>query len=390
MKNNSNTLSILIPDGETTLLSNVVHSLSLVRNIKIYVLSSHKKKYFKYSIDNNCLKHSRFIERFIYYKSSTPEYWIEKIDETVEAFNIDLIMPIFDVSTSKILKYKSLLKNESKLCNLTDVGNYETALRKDLLYKFLKSNNLSCPESIIIDTKSNYEVENLSFPLVAKPTFGFNGGMGVRFIKSKKELLEYLDVNKTNDPILLQKFIEGFDVTCNVLCKNGDIQAYTMQKAALVKSVKVTPQHEFSFFNDDALLRLMKDLMKALKWSGVANIDFRFDKEDNTYKVIEINPRFWLNTEASALVGVNFPYLYCLSTLNQKFEFTPVKTGAFLHLKALVKRFQRNPFLIFRISYLYTNTPIRFIIKDPFVLWCKFMWRTNNIISSKILKKKTS
>ena len=187
-----------------------------------------------------------------------------------------------------------------------------------------------------------------------------------------------------------QKFIEGFDVTCNVLCKNGDIQAYTMQKAALMKSVKVTPQHEFSFFNDDDLLGLMKDLMKALKWSGVANIDFRFDKKDNTYKVIEINPRFWLNTEASALVGVNFPYLYCLSTLNEKIEFTPVNKGDFLHLKALVKRLQRNPFLIFRINYLYSNTPIRFIIKDPFVLWCKFMWRTNNIISSKILRKKTS
>ena len=162
-----------------------------------------------------------------------------------------------------------------------------------------------------------------------------------------------------------------------------------MQKGVLVKDVKVTPQYEFSFFHDEVLLLLMKNLMKALNWSGVANIDFRFDKTDSTYKVIEINPRFWLNTEASALAGVNFPYLYCLSSLNKKIDFTPVKSGVFLHLKSLIKRFQRNPLLVFKINFLLNNTPFRFIIKDPLVLWCKFIWRTNNVISSKILKRKT-
>lgn len=390
MKNNSKTLSILIPDGETTLLSNVVHSLSLIAHVKIFVLSSHKRRYFKYSIDNNCFKYSGFIEKFIYYENTTPEEWIDKIDATVEDYSIDLIMPIFDVSTKRILEHQNNLKNRSKLSSLSSLSNFETALRKDLLYLFLKSNNLPCPESVIVDSRFKNDFVNLDFPLVAKPTYGFNGGMGVKLVNDKNELLNYINAIKTDNPILLQKFIEGFDVTCNVLCKNGDIQAYTMQKAAIIKSVKVTPQFEFSFFNDKALLGLMKDLMKALNWSGVANIDFRFDETDNTYKVIEINPRFWLNTEASALAGVNFPYLYCLSTLNNKIEFNPVESGTFLHLKALVKRLQRNPLLIFKVNFLIKNTPFGFIIKDPLVLWCKFIWRTNNIISSKILKRKSA
>ncbi|MCB0399522.1 MAG: ATP-grasp domain-containing protein [Winogradskyella sp.] len=390
MKNNSSTFSILIPDGETTLLSNVVHSLSLIGHVKIYVLSSHKRRYFKYSIDNNCFKHSRFIEKFIYYQNTTVDEWLNKIDNAVEAFGIDLVMPIFDVSTIKILNHQDKLKSKPKLCYLSSLTDFETALRKDLLYLFLRSNNLPCPDSIIVDSKYEYNSVNIHFPVIAKPTFGFNGGMGVRLVKEDKELLEYINTNKNDSPILIQKFIEGFDVTSNVLCKNGEILAYTMQRTVLAETVKVTPQHEFSFFHDEALLTLMKDLMKGLNWSGVANIDFRFDTTDNTYKVIEINPRFWLNTEASALAGVNFPYMYCLSTLGKNIEFTPVKSGTFLHLKALVKHLQRNPFLIFKISYLFNNTPFRFIIKDPLVVWCKFMWRTNNIISSKILKRKTS
>lgn len=390
MKNSHNTFSILIPDGETTLLSNVVYSLSLVRDVKIYVMSSHKRKYFRYSIDNSCFKYSRFIEKFIYYENTSIEDWIYKIDTTAETYGIDLIMPIFDVSTKKILEHLKLLKNKSKLCNLTSLTNYETALRKDFLYLFLKSNKLPCPDSIIVDSKFDFNIQKIDFPLVAKPTYGFNGGMGVKLVKNEEELRKYIGAISTDKPILLQKFIEGFDVTCNVLCENGEIKAYTMQKGVLVKDVKVTPQYEFSFFHDEVLLLLMKNLMKALNWSGVANIDFRFDKTDSTYKVIEINPRFWLNTEASALAGVNFPYLYCLSSLNKKIDFTPVKSGVFLHLKSLIKRFQRNPLLVLKINFLLNNTPFRFIIKDPLVLWCKFIWRTNNVISSKILKKKMS
>lgn len=390
MKNSPNTFSILIPDGETTLLSNVVHSLSLIKGVKIYVLSSHKKKYFKYSIDNSCFKHSRFIEKFIHYKNTTTQDWINRIDDTVETYNIDLILPIFDVSTKRILEHLSLLRNTSKLCALSDLNDFETAIRKDLLFLFLKSKNLPCPDGIIVDSAFNIEATDINFPIVAKPTYGFNGGMGVKLLKNKEELREYISTSKSEDPILLQKFIKGFDVTCNVFCDNGDIKAYTMQKAAMVKNVKVTPQFEFNFFHDEALLELMMNLMKGLNWSGVANIDFRFDEADNTYKIIEINPRFWLNTEASALAGVNFPYLYCLSALNKDIEFKPVKEGVFLHLKALVKHLQRNPFLIFKINYLFNNTPFRFIIKDPLVVWCKFVWRSNNIISSKILKRKPS
>ncbi|WP_299526130.1 ATP-grasp domain-containing protein [Winogradskyella sp.] len=389
MKSNLKNISILIPDGETTLLSHVVYSLALIKYIKIYVLSSHKTGYFEYSLDNNCFKHSRFIEKFVYYEKTTTEAWINKIDNTVEVYDIDLIMPIFDLSTDKLLKHIDLLKSRTKLCYLSSHTNFETALRKDLLCLFLKSNHLPCPDSIIVSSKFEYEAVDIDFPIVAKPTYGFEGGMGVKLVSNKEELLNYIKINKTDSPLLLQEFVEGFDVSCNVLCKKGKLLAYTMQKGiTMAKGIKVTPQHEFKFFHDDTLLGLMEDLMKSLNWSGVANIDFRFDQTNTVYKVIEINPRFWLNTEASALAGVNFPYLYCLSTLNRSIEFIPVKKGTFLHLKALAKRLKRKPFFIFKFNYLLNNTPFIFIIKDPIVIWCKFIWRTNNIISSKFLKKK--
>lgn len=384
-------ISVLIPDGETTLLSNVVHSLSLIKSIKIYVISSHKRQYLKYTItSNSCFKHSRFIEKYVYFENTSTEAWLDKIDRTVEDYGIDLIMPIFDVTTKRILEHKHQLKHKSKLCYLSHLTDFETALRKDLLYKFLTAKNLPRPESIVVDTTQNVDFSTIKFPIVGKPSFGYQGGMRVSLLKNKDALNTYLASVKTDYPILLQQYIKGFDVSCNVLCNNGKIQAYTMQKANNLDEIQLTPQHEFTFFYDEALLELMKTLMKALNWSGVANIDFRYDQTDNLYKVIEINPRFWLNTEASALAGVNFPYLYCLMSLNKPLEFIPVKEGKFLHLKVLVKRLFRNPFLIFKFSFLRKHTPFRFVIKDPVVLWYKFIWRTNNKLSSKGYKSKSS
>jgi D-aspartate ligase len=390
MKNNHKSFSILIPDGETTLLSNVVYSLSLIKGVKIFVLSAHKGKFFSYSTDNSCFKYSRLIDKFIHCPNTKDIEWLNKIDTIVDKYNIDLIMPIFDISTLYILKESHNLRNRAKLCLLSDKSNFEKALRKDLLYEFLILKSLPCPKSKVIDLELNYDRLDLDFPLIAKPAFGYNGGMGVKLIKDDKQLLNYLNLKKTDTAILLQEFIEGYDVTCNVLCQKGEIQAYTMQRSVVERDLKVTPQYEFRFFHDENLLKLMKDLMNGLNWSGVANLDFRFDRRDKSYKVIEINPRFWLNTEASALAGVNFPYLYCLSTLNETIDFKPIKNGSFLHLKALAIRLQTNPFFIFKINFLLKNTPFKFVVKDPLVLWCKFLWRTNNIISSKILKKKTS
>lgn len=391
MKDNSISFSVLVPDGEATLISSVVNSLSLMKSIKIYVLSSHTNKFLKPSNNNSCcLKYSRFIEKYIYYPVSTDSEWVSKIDDIVDIYSIDFVIPVIDKTIKRIIYNKHLFRNKSKLCILPEISSLELARDKGLLSRHLKSNNIPSPKSEIIFISSKNYDSQLDFPLIVKPTTNTQGGLGVFLLKNRNEFIKYLESNKKYDTILLQEFVDGYDVTCNVLCEKGEILAHTMQKVAVVKGVKVTPQYEFSFFHDNDLLTIMKDLMKSLNWSGVANIDFRYDNNVDSYKVIEINPRFWFNTEASAIVGVNFPYMYCLSSMQNKIEFKAVDNIRFINMDGLLKRILYNPFFIFKINFIYNNTPIRFAIKDPLVVLCKFMWRTNNIISSKILKRKPS
>ena len=50
-------------------------------------------------------------------------------------------------------------------------------------------------------------------------------------------------------------------------------------------------------------------LLKALNWTGVAMVEFKIDRRDNTAKLMELNGRFWGSLQLAIDAGVDFPYL---------------------------------------------------------------------------------
>ena len=76
-------------------------------------------------------------------------------------------------------------------------------------------------------------------------------------------------------------------------------------------------------------------LLKALKWHGVAMVEYKYDDNDNLPKVMEINARFWGSLQLAIDAGVDFPYmLYRLideGDVEKQFGYrTGVKTRWFL------------------------------------------------------------
>lgn len=50
-------------------------------------------------------------------------------------------------------------------------------------------------------------------------------------------------------------------------------------------------------------------LLDSLNWRGVAMVEFRLDRSDNQFKLMEINPRFWGSLPLPIMAGVDFPLL---------------------------------------------------------------------------------
>jgi predicted ATP-grasp superfamily ATP-dependent carboligase len=66
------------------------------------------------------------------------------------------------------------------------------------------------------------------------------------------------------------------------------------------------------------LVRMSVRLLEAMKWRGIAMVEWKVDPRDGTPKLMEINPRFWGSLELAVRSGVDFPALYARAALGHE------------------------------------------------------------------------
>ena len=49
--------------------------------------------------------------------------------------------------------------------------------------------------------------------------------------------------------------------------------------------------------------------LKALDYSGIAEVEFKFDERDRRYKILDVNARTWTWAALGGAAGVDFPYM---------------------------------------------------------------------------------
>lgn len=371
-------ISVLIPDGESHLLIFVVNSLSQIKGIKIHVMSN---------VKFISMRSSRYIDSFSYYpKTENEQQWITNVNNEITKHKIDLVMPIFEDGIETIIKHKRSFVGE-KICLLPDLVNFGKARNKWLLTQHLLLNNIPFPKSVLYSPNESLSLENLRFPIISKPIIGSGGGDGVCLLQNREELESYLLSKKFDDAQIIQEYVKGYDIGCSVLCKSGNILAFTIQKATMLNSNPFKPLLGVEFVYEEDLYAIVERLMKSLNWYGVAHIDLKYDVENKTFKVIEVNTRFWGSLDASLIAGVNFPHLYCLASSNEPFEIPQYKNINYLNLKGLTKTLIKDKSLLFDFNFIMKNTPVGFALKDPLPIIFKYMVLSKNIFFVKLKAK---
>jgi predicted ATP-grasp superfamily ATP-dependent carboligase len=75
---------------------------------------------------------------------------------------------------------------------------------------------------------------------------------------------------------------------------------------------------------DPEVLEHAERILEALKWHGVAMVEFKRDASDGVSKLLEINGRFWGSLQLAVDAGVNFPYLLYRLAIEGDIEPVPV------------------------------------------------------------------
>jgi len=71
-----------------------------------------------------------------------------------------------------------------------------------------------------------------------------------------------------------------------------------------------------SVHNEEAT-RLALDFLRGLGYRGVCEIEFKRDARSGQYKLIELNPRFWIQDIQATHAGVNFPLIQYMDLTGQ-------------------------------------------------------------------------
>jgi D-aspartate ligase len=310
-------INVLIPDGEFGNTRQVLFCLSNSKDYQISILSNRNTDFIKYS---------RYCKKFyVADETAFGDKRLKNIIDIIEKDCIDILFPTFVPCCQLVIEHIEALKSITGVILLPDLQNYNIAANKDLFGKFCLANNIATPKtSGLHDLSILDEISNYRFPVLLKPSDG-DGGIGIMKFNQAVELKLYIENNLEHirNKYILQEFIEAIEIDANILCVEGEILTYTIQKGF------IPPNRPFSFSKGVEMIQysgvfeFIKPIFKELNWSGIAHIDLLYDSEKEQIYILEINPRIWGTIIASFRAGVNFPDLLIKKSLKSDFNAFP-------------------------------------------------------------------
>jgi predicted ATP-grasp superfamily ATP-dependent carboligase len=158
----------------------------------------------------------------------------------------------------------------------------------------------------------------LRFPVAVKPQghklYGPTAhalNFKVRYARSVEELEQILrPFGEHSGYPLVQEFAPGVGVCVSAVFRDGEpvtMLAYLRARNWPLSGGISTLRRTIAL--DERLRLYVTSLLGELRWRGVAMVEFKYNRRDGSYTLMEINGRFQASVALSLDAGVNLPYL---------------------------------------------------------------------------------
>ncbi len=164
-------------------------------------------------------------------------------------------------------------------------------------YGLLQKHGLPAPRTVLLENAA--QARGLPFPLVLKP-LREAGGAGVCVARDAAARDARLGGSSPHRfPTLAQEYVSGEDVSLSFLADRGRLLAW----AAHMRR----PDGAVDYVSDERVVELGRAIARAAAYTGVANVDMRYDGPGrDRVLVLECNPRFWGTYKYTLGLGVDF------------------------------------------------------------------------------------
>lgn len=210
---------------------------------------------------------------------------MQKVDAIVPLIGID--PPLIDVAHMK----EEVEKEFGIPVVAADVRSVELTSNKIRTKEFYSSINVDTPDYQILDGPDDLK---LDFPVVLKQGEG-QGGKDIMIAQSMSDVEEYF---KEFDRALCEKFIEGSEISIEVLGFNGEYVALppiykgetTLEGTHPLNKVKTGPCMVEGLDNN-LVQHVAYKIARNLDSDGIFEMDFMYSKNEGQLYAIEVNTR---------------------------------------------------------------------------------------------------
>ena len=363
-------MRVLIPDAESGHALAVIQSLLLRKDVKIFTMSTRKR----YA--------ARFVRQIAASElNKTPSSDEEAVDTIVRAarkFSADIVLPVAEQATGLLAQFSTYVGGSFCTIPIPKYESFQIATDKSWLARFCSENGVPHPRTYSPQeflAASGGKPDAPDFPAIWKPVRG-EGGKGIKLLANDIDLRNAdCEVFKQRfGEAVVQEFIEGHDVDLSLLATNGDIVSYTIQRGILGRKSRFAASGGIEFVHLPALLDVASSLTSSLGYSGVAHLDFRLDRRDGLYKLVDMNCRFWGSLLGSLKSGVNFPWLACQAGLGETIEFNGFRESRYFDLLSVL----RAPSSAWQYKINPRETNLDFWVRSPWANVANAAFRRSN------------
>jgi predicted ATP-grasp superfamily ATP-dependent carboligase len=298
------------------------HSLAIVRHLgrlgaEITMVASSKM---------SLACRSRYCREIILSGASTLEALTETTLRAIRYRHFDVVIPVSYPMTVALAQQRESVSRYTRL-EIADASLIACAADKASMVQLAEAVGVPAPKTLSAHQLSHSQPE-LAFPVVIKAQHEFPGHPPIRYAKDSKELDNVLSEpamlkeSSQGKPLIVQEFVPGYGCGFFATYQHGVCKRIFMHRRVREYPVTGGVSSCAESFYDSKLESYGRKMLDALKWHGVAMVEFRHDTRNHEYKLMEVNPKFWGSLDLALAAGADFPGDLCRMALGRTLEFS--------------------------------------------------------------------
>ena len=241
--------------------------------------------------------------------------WWNKLEEVLREKRFELVIPASDGGLVPIALARQRFEPLATLAVPGDFA-FEHTYRKDKTLEMASGLGVPLPPGIFVHDRAALAAlrdSGLDLPVVVKPVSskiwrdGRRMDKTVRLARSWEEAETYGAELLEIGGAIIQNAFRGIGVGQEFLADRGEILTALQHERVHEPLGGGGSYYRRTVPLDPEMLRHSRRMLEYMRWTGVAMIEYKLNRETGEFTLIEINGRFWGSLPVAVSAGVDFP-----------------------------------------------------------------------------------